>query len=553
MDFFEAIQLIRRRWLVILVAVLAGVAAGYVTAPGEAGADDVEYAATATLLVNPRSPVGVNLEQAALLATTGPVPEAVARELGLDGPDDARRGVSATADTETSSLQIRATRAEPERAEEVAAQFAEQLILALSSSDVSSYEDQVVSLQTTIQDLQQRVDELGAQAAPFGEDLPPVLDADLRSAQTQLTNTLNTLAQLQAQGAPEAALLVVEEGRAGQVGSDALAAPDGKVQRALLLAIFGVLLGVGGAFALDRLDTRIRTKALAEQAFGHPVIAEIPPIPRKRRESYELLALTQPASPFVESYRALRTVVALSSPTSPEWERRGGGGRVVLVTSAGAGEGKTTTVAHLAAMLAEVNRSVLVVSADFRRPRLHQFFDRERGPGLTDLLASDDDDVDLAKLIQTTGVHNVRLLPSGSPTENPAPLMGRTIELLEAARKVVDYVLVDTPPVLVANDANELISAADDVIVVARSGRTTIDAAARTAEIMERIGAPVLGTVLVAATDMPTAYSYYRYRYYSDDEDRGRFGRRRTGRSKRAATAPPAEPPTDAALEPSNA
>src|SRR5207248_8153638 len=124
-----------------------------------------------------------------------------------------------------------------------------------------------------------------------------------------------------------------------------------------------------------------------------------------------LLTRTDATSPFVEAYRGLRTYVALWGPEIGEDD----GHRVILVTSPGAGEGKTTTVAHLAAMLAELGRSVVVISADLRRPRLHEYFDLPEGPGLVDALGGKSGPPDFGKLDRATPVRGVRLVPSGPP------------------------------------------------------------------------------------------------------------------------------------------
>lgn len=188
-------------------------------------------------------------------------------------------------------------------------------------------------------------------------------------------------------------------------------------------------------------------------------------------------------------------------------------GKVLVVVSPGAGEGKTTTAAHLAALLAEAGNSVLVVSADFRRPRIHELFAVNSAPGLSEVLAPRNP-LPLRSLDLSTPVKGVKLLASGAAVDNPAPLLGATVELMRGARPLFDFIIVDTAPLLVANDASELIRAADMVLVVARARRTSIDSCERSAELLKRIDAPVIGAVLVGASDMPAAYRYYRYRYY---------------------------------------
>jgi capsular exopolysaccharide synthesis family protein len=236
----------------------------------------------------------------------------------------------------------------------------------------------------------------------------------------------------------------------------------------------------------------------------------------------------------VESYRGLRTYVAL-------WASEDGvddGHRVIVVTSPSAGEGKTTTVAHLAAMLAEIGRSVVVVSADLRRPRIHHYFDRSGAPGLVDVFAATPgaptfDDLDLA-----TPVRGVRLVPSGPPVENPASLLEHFGDLLRAARGLADFVLVDSPPLLVANDAVDLARHADGVLLVARAGQTPIEAAEHCAEQLGLLEIPVVGTVLVGSEAASTASRYYASRYYTEpDGTEKRSSRRRQGGGRQPVSA----------------
>jgi len=203
--------------------------------------------------------------------------------------------------------------------------------------------------------------------------------------------------------------------------------------------------------------------------------------------------------------------------------------QVLLMPSPSAGEGKTTSVAHLAAVLAEFGKRVLVVSADFRRPRVHELFGVPREPGLSDVLDSGTHTTRLSDLQMITTYRGVHLLPSGAPVNNPARLLTETRQLINAARSLFDFVIIDTPPLLVANDATELAAVADMVILLAKADRTSREAARRSTEMLRRVEAPILGVVVVAAHDTPTAYGYYRYRYYAeaDQGGGGRFGRRK--------------------------
>lgn len=295
-------------------------------------------------------------------------------------------------------------------------------------------------------------------------------------------------------GGSAAPFRTFEPAVAAAVERDAIEAPPTRAGRAVVLCAFGLALGICAAVALDRFDSRIQSKSAAEGAIGAPVLAEVPAVPRSERDR---LLLPADRPPVVEAYRALRTMV-------DRWAAQNGSGdhgRIIVVTSPTGGEGKTATVAHLAVTLAEVGRSVLVISADLRRPRLHRYFDRPGEPGLADVLGGAPDTRRLTDLNLVTGFPGIALVPSGAPVGNPSPLLERIGEHLDAARSWSDVVLVDSPPVLTAGEGADLARRADGVLLVVRARRTSIGAAVRSAELFERLAVPVIGAVLIGGGD----------------------------------------------------
>jgi Mrp family chromosome partitioning ATPase len=290
-------------------------------------------------------------------------------------------------------------------------------------------------------------------------------------------------------GGQNSPLQTLEPAEAAPVSTTEIEGPRSRPGRAFLVGAFGLLLGMAGAFGIERFDTRIRSKSAAEVALGGPVIAEIPGVPRPERG--RLLSGERP-SPVVEAYRVLRTSV-------DKWAEVGDRdrGRIIVLTSPMGGEGATVTVAHLASTLGETGRSVLVISADLRRPRLHEYFDRALEPGLADVLGLAPDVRGLGDLNLATGVRGVRFVPSGAPIRNPAPLLERLRDHLEEARALGDFVLIDAPPLLTTSEAADLARLADGVLLVVRAGRTSVRAATRSAELLQRLGIPVLGGVLL--------------------------------------------------------
>ncbi len=552
MEPLEYFRILRRRKLFVALAVLAGVVAGWVSAPGDTGAKLPTYKATHVLLLNPAIPAkSFNLDQAALLVTTGAVPQNVAAKLGQGAdPTVLARKVNSKADPTLGTVSITATDTDPAYAVAVSDAFAQALVDDLSSDGQARWQQQHDTLQTTVNTLQTQITDLDGTFDPKVSSPAKAqfdaLTSQFQTAQAQLIN-------LNAQGPPAAPLTTLQAARPLPTSSSGLKPPDSKPARAALLGFLGLVLGVGLAFAAERLETRLTTKRSAEAALGLPVIAEIPNLPKSRASGDELMTATQPAAPFVEAYRGLRTMVLIKAMDLDHAEGAAGSstrrGKVLVVVSPGASEGKTTTTAHLAALLAEAGHSVLVMSADFRRPRVHELFGVDYSPGLAEVLAPLDP-VPLRSLDLSTPVKGVKLLPSGEPVDNPARLLGATVELMRGSRALFDFILVDTAPLLLANDASELIQAADMVLVITRAHRTSIDSCERSAELLQRIDAPVMGAVLVGASDVPSTYRYYRYRSYSAKKP-PTLSQKLRGADQPAASshdAPP--PPARAAAEP---
>jgi len=510
MSLRDSLHVLRRRLLIVLAVAVLGVAGGWMSAPGKSAAH-VSYRATHTLIYEPHGQ-GFNIQQVALLASSGEVPSRVAARLKLDR-NQVRASVSADANPDVSTIAITGRSSDSAGAVLLADVTAEELVNEIVGPDQAAYDAQIKQLTGQVDTARARLNAIPAKNAPD----QPAAKADLTAAEQALQQYKSSTPP------PNTQLRTLETASATAVRPAGVKAPNSKTGRALLLGAFGLLAGIAGAFALERTDSRIRSKSRAEEAFGAPVVAEVPPIAKSLQG--RLLTRTDAASPFIESYRGLRTYVALWAPETGEDD----GHRVILVTSPGASEGKTTTVAHLAAMLAELGRSVIVISADLRRPRIHQYFDLPEGPGLVDALAAAPEAPDFGNLGRPTSVRNIRLVPSGAPVNNPAPLLEHAAALIDATRPLADFVLIDSPPLLVANDAVEMARHADGVLLVARSGETPVEAAERSAELLERLEIPVVGTVLVASEAVSNASRYYTSRYYAEPDRTGLLRRRSSG------------------------
>ena len=514
----DSLGAVRRRMLVVVIGLVLGAAAGWFTAPGET-LRSTAYQATHTLIYEAGGGQNYNIEQVALLATTGEVPSRVAARLKVDR-SDVRSGVTAEAESDVSTISITGRSATAAVAAALADVTAEELEAEIAGGAGNAAASEQARLQRQVDAARDRVNAI-----------PPKNAAERAAAQSDVQVAERALQQYRP--SPQADLRTLETASATAVRPPGVRAPNSKPGRALAVGLFGLLAGIAGAFGLDRLDSRIRSKAAAEEAFGVPVITEVPRITKASQG--QLLALTQPSSPFVEAYRGLRTYVALWAPDADLED----GHRVIVVTSPSPSEGKTTTCAHLAAMLAEIGRTVVVVSADLRRPRIHEYFDLPAGPGLVDALSVKHGRPNFTGLDQPTSVRGVRLVPSGPAVENPAPLFEHAEDLVQAVRPLADFVLIDAPPLLVANDAVELARHADGVLFVARAGQTALESAERCAETLGRLEIPVVGSVLVGSEAASSASRYYASHYYAEPD---RAGRRR--RRSAAGDGPVPTPPT---------
>jgi capsular exopolysaccharide synthesis family protein len=239
----------------------------------------------------------------------------------------------------------------------------------------------------------------------------------------------------------------------------------------------------------------------------------IPAVPRGKEGPNPLLRSDAPAS-FSEAFKTVRTNVLFS--TAEE------GVRCLAVTSAGPGEGKSLVSSNLAIALAQSGLRVLLVDADMRRPRVHEIFEVEQEPGFSNLLTGN---AKASEVIRKSGVHGLWLLSAGHIPPNPAELLGspRYHDFLASLDEHFDWVVVDTPPVLVVADSMIVANEATGVLFVVGADKTSRHAARNAIEQLAATNAHVVGTVLNRADihGNPHYYSgYYRKaysRYYVKD------------------------------------
>jgi succinoglycan biosynthesis transport protein ExoP len=280
-------------------------------------------------------------------------------------------------------------------------------------------------------------------------------------------------------------------------------------QSAGIGAAVGLLIVAGIVFMIEYLDDTIKTPDDVKDILGLPVIGLIADMgdytKRRSDNGGNVYVFEHPRSPITEAFRSLRTSLEFYSIDSPL--------QMLIVTSAGPEEGKTTIATNLTTILARENKNVLLIDADLRRPNVHNLMGISNRAGLSDLLRGK---LKMEDIIQTSPVNkNMHVITSGSLPPNPAELIAsnRMEAILEELRSQFEVIVIDTPPAIVT-DAQLLGSRADGVIYVLRPGKTRSVAAKTPFEEFQRVGANIIGVVM---NRIPKNRGYYYggYDYYA--------------------------------------
>lgn len=234
-----------------------------------------------------------------------------------------------------------------------------------------------------------------------------------------------------------------------------------------------------------------------------------------------LITHTNPKSPISEAYRVLRTNIQYSSADKPL--------KIIVVTSSGPGEGKTTTICNLAVLFAQMGSKTLLIDGDLRKPRLHKIFGMENRQGLSNILVSRDDYLNYVKKCP---IKKLDIITCGVIPPNPSELLTSNAmqQFIETVRADYDMVFIDAPPVGSVTDAAVLSTIVDGIILVAASGTVEIDALVRSKELLEKVNANIIGVVL-NKLDKNSRGNYYYYYYYYYGEN-GEFESRKKRRRK---------------------
>jgi polysaccharide biosynthesis transport protein len=423
---------------------------------------------------------------------------------------------------------------------------------------VAELRTRAVQQQIEISGLRARIDNMNSRLRQYEQQLSTIPDRSLQLARLERDRqhkaqmydyVIQRLQQVQ----------VAEESQPGyahllrEAGVPSMPTATNAIRYILYGLLFGAMAGVGLAVMRDKLDNRIYKPEQLKDS-GYSLLGVVPnmrPLIREdhggaefveengHRYSTALTTLLNPISSVSESYRNIRTNLQFSRIDAPV--------QIVMVTSAGIGEGKSTTAANMAVAMAQAGRRTLLIDCDLRRPQIHRIFGRKVFPGLVQLLY---DDPEYAISQARTEIDNLYVIPAGDvrgtgiggdgvPAEgttgdepegmvvaNPAELLGsqRMQDLLLNLRHEFDIIILDTPPVLAATDASVLSGRADASIVVVRAGQCKEPELEHSLEQLGRVEGNVQGLVF-NGFDVSMAYGYkYRYRDYTKYGQYSKYG-----------------------------
>jgi polysaccharide biosynthesis transport protein len=520
LDLVDYLRIFRRRrvWLI------GAVALGLVLALGHAFFARPMYVSTARVLVAETnvdplagpSPVDLETEREVVLST--PVANIARGAMGsAKRSSELLRNVSVEIPGETQVLEIAYRAPTPELAKEGAAAFAAGYLeyrrdraQELSRESVETIELQISELLADVTSLTEQIER-----AVRGSEERARAVATRHGLKSQIAELRTTLAGLTG----------VRTDPGDVIGAPTLPESPASPSLPLDLAVGlggGAVVGTVLALFRERTDRRIHGHLDLEKVLGVPTLAFVPHVPAwKHQAKPVLVSRDEPHHQAGEGYRLLRTHVLLAAHMAR------GAPQVIVVTSALPGEGKTTTVANMGVVLANSEKETIVVSADFRRPRLHGFFGMGNGPGLSDVLVGA---VRLEDAIQPTDVEHLSVVTSGGlgtggvELLQPENIREFVKDLMEVSGGF-DFVVVDAPPLLPVADTLMILPAVDQVVFVVDASRTEEPVLRRSRELLEQVDAEVLGSFL--NNYQPPAYEGYEAYGYGYSQDGGDGERRR--------------------------
>ncbi len=439
-------------------------------------------------LISSSSNPGGEIATAASLVTTPEVAALVAAHVSHTTAGAALGAVSAVPVAQSNVVAITATASSAAQAQAIANAFA------------------LATVENRTRTLHRQLDAIIPTLRAQVRTLPP----EQRTGQGSLTERLASLETLRAGPDPTVTVAAL---------AARPTAPSSPRKKLSILAgiLVGLIIGLGGAFALEGLDPRVRREEALRRIFRLPVLARIP---RERRQAWHGAPLRpDDLSPLAhESYRMLRVALDPHSGST--------GPRSIMVTGSTRSEGKSTVALNLAAVLASAGHKVMLVEADLHRPSLASAIGIRPQWGIAGVLMGEVNLENALVTVDGLGDNLSVLLVETSVLNLPDGLLGDADELVERARAMADYVVFDAPPVTEVSDALPLSQHVNSVLIVARLGHSRTDQLVNLGEVLTREGVRPAGLVIVG-DDHSQGMGYHGYYAQSPASSRRFHPRRR--------------------------
>lgn len=500
-------------WLIVLSTAIAAGASYY------ASLQQPKIYQTATTLmvgqaIQKANPSGNDFGIAASLAESysqmavrQPILQATVDSLELPLSWQALKGrVYAAPVPRTQLLAIAVQDTSPERAAAIADEIANQLILqSPTSPENQQRQTRGDFVQNQLDDLESRIDAAKSRIEELQGELDSALSArKIQDLQSEISSLESLISNWQANYAD---LLTFLEGgdspnylsviEPAQVSYSPVS-PD-ITMNVLLAAAVGFTLAFGAALLLEYFDDTVKTSDDLRQAFNLSVLGGVVRV--KGKDGRDKLVTTQGLfSSLAEAYRLVRTNIQFMAIDQSI--------KTIMITSPNPGEGKSTTVANLAIIMAQADLKTIVVDSDLRKPMLHKLFRLSNSTGITDLLRSPE--LNIESYLKATEVDNLQAITSGPLPPNPTELLGsqRMAELLHRLQDMADVVIFDSPPVLAVTDATVLANRMDGTILVCKAKQTRRATVKEALNRLHKGDVNLLGAVM---NQIPRSAAYYYY------------------------------------------
>jgi capsular exopolysaccharide synthesis family protein len=550
-DLSDYLQVLRyRKWSIVAIAAVVILSALAFTLK-----QTPTYRAEAQVVVTPFSssiaqqgaPPIPNMDTEKSLADSEAVASIVDQKLALNvSTQSLLKNLTVTVPTNTELLKIDYSSPSATQAQKVAQAFAEGYLRYRTQAAVTQIQSALQPLQSRVQRLEGRLQKVDNAIA---QETDPVVRGSLQTTANSLVGRKSLLQQQIANITPPGNIQVGSVIAPAQTPTSP--SSPSLIKNMLLAVLVGIALGTGVAFLRERLDEHFSDRGELQAHTGAPVLAVVPKVRgAKGRNSPVMMSSALPQSVAADAYRTLRAGVLFAASRTDA--------KVLLVTSAFEGEGKTTTAANLAVSLAQVGKRVVLVSADLRKPRLHEFFGGSSPVGLATVLTGQ---TTLDRALVPSSIDELQILFSGGVRENAAELVGSEAmrRVLAELRERNDFVIMDAAPILLVADTATLLPNVDGVLLVLDPAVSTRAAADDVREQLDQLHARRIGTVINnLEKSRARAYRHHAgyYSYYQDRPTREarpsektytaplKRSRKSDDRNAEETTSPPADVPT---------